>query len=358
MLLFLCAHLKAAAEELPQTEGMQDFYEFARESGAENMVGEIMQDAAAGKMPDFDSIGRWFAARVEDPARQMLRQAVQLCAPVLLLALMGCVLPGRGGADGARFLLNLQLLIVFSNMADGAIEAAGECLLAARRFTNIASPILAAMLATGGMSGASAMIGPAAALAGGIAETALHGWGLPLCRAALCVSVAGSLSSVIDLRRVNRLLRKAASWGCGLLITVFTGLVVIQSGMAETMDGLGLRAAKFAVDSASPVIGSGISDAWDGYISALMLTKNGFGLSGMLVLIAVSLRPLAICLSGMLIMQLCAVLMDVFGEAQACSASEQIAGVCQMALSLCTAALAIATVLLGAAMAVGRNLIV
>ena len=126
--------------------------------------------------------------------------------------------------------------------------------------------------------------------------------------------------------------------------------------MSEGLDGIAARTAKFAVDSAAPVIGSGISDAWDSYLSGVLVTKNAVGLSGIATLLFAGARPVLICLAAMAALYLIAALLDAFGEKTSAAAAEQIAGICQMALSLCTATLAIAMILLGAAMMIGKGL--
>ena len=64
-----------------------------------------------------------------------------------------------------------------------------------------------------------------------------------------------------------------------------------------------------------------------------------------------------ICATAMLALNLIAALLEALGEREAARAAGEMGGVCQMALSLSTGALAIATVLLGAAMAAGHSLI-
>ena len=56
-------------------------------------------------------------------------------------------------------------------------------------------------------------------------------------------------------------------------------------------------------------------------------------------------------------LNLIATLLEALGEKDTARAAGQVSGICQMALSLATGAVAIATVLLGAAMAAGGNLL-
>ena len=253
-------------------------------------------------------------------------------------------------------MMRLVLLAAFSDIANLAIVSAGKCLAAARAFSNAAAPPFAALLTAMGMSTSSALLSPAAAMAGNTIQMLFLDWGLPLCRVALCLAIAGNMSSAIDLNRTTKLFKKTVNWGSGLATTLFTALIALQGNAARSMDGLAVRTAKFAVDSAVPVIGSGISDAWESYLSALMLAKNAVGLSGIAVLFSAGIKPVLRMIAAMFLLEILSALLSVTGEKHCGRAAEQISGICQTALALSTGALVISTVLLGAVMSIGRSI--
>ena len=332
--------------------------EFAGEYAAELDVGEMISEALDGGILNLEGVLGWLKEHACAPVRDTLEAAGAMIAPALLLALLECTLPGRRGASsGARLLLRMVLLLGFAGVAQSAIAAAERCLQVAARFADAAAPAIAALLTAMGMTGVAALVSPAAALAGDAAENLFLRCGIPLCRWALCCAIAGNLSAAVALNRVTRLMRKAANWGAGLATTLFTALLTLQGSVTEAADGVAVRAAKYAVDSAAPVIGSGVSDAWESYVAGLMAAKGAVGVSGIATLLAAGFEPVAICATGMLALNLAAALLEALGEREAARAAGEMGGVCQMALSLGTGALAIATVLLGAAMAAGRSLI-
>ena len=361
IVLLIALSGSAAAEEAArralQEAGMDGIAEFAAEYGAEVDLTAVAEAALRGDMPDAQELFDLLKSRLTAPVLEALGMGRGLLAPVLLLALIRCVLPdGAGGSGGVRFLIKLTLLIGFSEVAVRALSASAECIRAAKALSGAAAPALTALLAAMGMAGTSALVSPAAALAGDAAEGLFLNWGMPLCRFALCAAIAGNLTPAVDLSGGARLMRKAANWGAGLATTLFTAMLALQGSVAGAVDGVAVRTAKFAVDSAAPVIGSGVSDAWDSYVSGVMIAKNAVGLSGIAVLLGVALRPLLVCAATMLMLNLLSALLSALGEGETARAADQISGICQMALSLATGAVTIATVLLGAAMAAGGNL--
>lgn len=355
----LCIAGSAEAEGMAiSREDLAPVYEFAEDYGSESAVKSMFEAAMTGKVPDEESIAGWLKEQIREPLEFLRRSLVGLVVPLLMLALMRCMLPGdRGGSTGAAFLLRMRLLLAFSEISMETLDAAAAGLEAVKQFTDAVSPVLTLLMTAAGMEGTAALVSPAAALAGNAAGELFLKCGLPLCRIALCLALAGCLSREIDLSRMVNMLKKLANWSAGLAITLFTSLLALQGGVSEGLDGVAVRTAKFAFDSAAPVIGSGVSDAWDSYVSGVMIAKNAVGVSGIAALFAAGAQPVLICLAGLLALSIAAAVLDVFGERETARAASQIGGICQMALSLCTAALAIGTILLGAAMAAGRNLI-
>jgi len=332
-------------------------YEFAGEFDAGETVKAIFEDALSGGVSAWDAFLNWAKTALVEPLRLVLSTAYSSIAPVFLLAMLrGCLPEAKGSGEGALFLLRLVLMLSFSELAMMALGACETCLRAVARFTSAAAPGIAAVLTAMGMNGTAALVSPAAALAGGIAEDAFLNCGLPLCRGALCLAITGNLSDAVDLNRIVTLLKKTCSWGVGLITVIFTALTTLQGGVSEAIDGVGIRTAKFAVDSAAPVIGSGASDAWESFVSGMMITKNALGVSGIAALLAAGLKPVACCTAAILLLNVIAALLELFGEKQTARAAAQVGGICQMALSLVTGALVIGTVLMGAAMSVGRGI--
>ncbi len=351
------ARAEDAARQALDAADMGGIVEFAREQGAEVDPAAVAEAALSGEIPGVAAIFDWFQARAAEPVLEALRAGRRLIAPTLLLALLHCALPdGAGGAAGAAFLLRLTLLLEFSEIASGALSASAECVRAAKSLAGAAAPALTALLTAMGMSGTSALVSPAAALIGDAAEGLFLNWGMRLCRFALCMAVAGNLSPAVDLSGAAKLLRKTANWGAGLATTLFTALLALQGSVAGAVDGVAVRTAKFAVDSAAPVIGSGVSDAWDSYVAGVLIAKNAVGISGIAALLGAALRPMLRCAATMLTLEAVAALLSALGEKDAARAAGQAGGICQMGLSLATGAVAISTVLLGAAMAAGGNL--
>lgn len=328
--------------------------EFAGEYAGGLDFSGILKAAEAGEA-DFSALLSWLKGQAAAPIEGVLRQGMGMLAPVLLLALMGCM---DGGRSGARFLLRMRLLAVMLSVGRSVLAGTEECLETLVRFSDAAAPAMAALTAASGMEASAAILSPAAAIAANLAQDVFLDWGIPVCGLALCVSAAGSMSEAFDLSRGFRLLKRLSGWGTGLCFTLFTAMLALQGNVAAAADGVGLRTAKFAVDSASPVIGSGVSEVWDSYIAGVFAARSALGFSGVALLLAAGFPPLLHAASAMLMLHITSVVLDVQGDKCAARAAEQAGDVCRMALQLSCGAMAMGMILLGAGMSAGRGMLV
>ncbi len=301
---------------------------------------------------ELDGVAELLLQRLAGPAEEILACAARAVGPAALLILLSCTMQG----DSARLLLRISLLGVLMDAACISIDAATACLQTASGFSNAAAPALAALMAATGMGNSASIISPAAALAGSIVERLFVSVGMPLCRAALCTACASGFGDGLRLDRLTKLIRRCCAWLVGLGFTLFTALIALEGSMAVKLDGLSLRTAKFAVDSAAPVIGSGMSDAWESYVAGISAARSAVGISGMLMLLLAAAQPVLRSLGSMLLLQLCGAALDIFGEEHAARACEQLSSVSRMTLELSTGAIAIAMILLGSLVFIGQSI--
>lgn len=104
---------------------------------------------------------------------------------------------------------------------------------------------------------------------------------VPLMGIYLAFCIAGSLSSGIQVTAVAKAIKSIVSWTLGLLLTLFVGLMSLQTMVASGSDTVAAKAAKFLIGSFVPVVGGALSDAFaatQGYLRLLRTTVGAFGI--------------------------------------------------------------------------------
>lgn len=104
---------------------------------------------------------------------------------------------------------------------------------------------------------------------------------VPLMGIYLALSIAGNLAPGIDITAVARVIKSTVSWALGLILTLFVGLLSLQTMVANGSDTVASKAAKFLIGAFVPVVGGALSDAFvatQGYMKLLKTTVGVFGI--------------------------------------------------------------------------------
>lgn len=110
--------------------------------------------------------------------------------------------------------------------------------------------------------------------------------------------------------------KKIVVWVLGIGMTIFTGLLTIQSVIGSSADSVGIRTAKFAASSFIPVVGSSVSDAYTTVRASLGVIRAGVGGIGIIALLVMVLRPVAVILCVKFAVFLASVISGMLGEKQ------------------------------------------
>lgn len=76
-----------------------------------------------------------------------------------------------------------------------------------------------------------------------------------------------------------------------LVLTLFIAYITISGSIGGSVDGVAVKAAKFAVSGSVPVVGGIISDAAETILSGALLLKNTVGVFGMICIVGICLVP-------------------------------------------------------------------
>lgn len=103
---------------------------------------------------------------------------------------------------------------------------------------------------------------------------------VPLMGIYLALCIVGSLTPGIDIVSVAKVIKSTVCWSLGFLLTIFVGLLSLQTVVASGSDTVVAKTAKFLIGSFVPVVGSALSDAFvatQGYMKLLKATVGAFG---------------------------------------------------------------------------------
>lgn len=290
----------AWAEELPDESTDQNLQGQLEASGADELARQVPDQTkeilSQLELQDLDyrlllsltpgQIWQVCKAVFSKMVRAPLLLLGTLVAVILLCAAMDALKIGFN-AKGLEKVFNgvavLCLITVVLEPVTGCIQKASQAILQGSMFMNGFIPVFCGILASGGqpvsagvyhllLFGTSQVIGQAA-------SQIL----VPLIGIFLAFCFTGAIAPELHLDQIGKTIKKFVNWSLSLLLTVYVGLLGIQSIVAVSADTVTVKTAKFVTSSFVPVIGSALSDALVTAQACLKLLKASVGAYGILI---------------------------------------------------------------------------
>ena len=297
--------------------GLEGFslFGFDADSDVESAVRALAGGEAALAPDDLlERMFRMFMEALSGLGRLMLA----LMLPVLLSSLLFHTLcgAGRNMKNLTRSVCFMVILIPVMLLVFSELEHTRETIIAITQRMDKMLPLLLTLLTALGGNASSAFLHPMVVAASGSMVFLAREVILRLVMCTCAVTAVNHLSDKAHLTRMAQLLRSAVCWLLGVSFTVFLGAMSLQGICSASVDGVVLRAAKYAVDNFVPVVGGMFSDTMDTLVGCTLIVKNALGVAAMLVLLMAILSPMMRTLAVIFIMKLSAALLEPVADGE------------------------------------------
>ena len=169
--------------------------------------------------------------------------------------------------------------------------------------------------------------------AGILADTIL----VPFLSAVLAVTLVSAINPSLDLGSLAESVKKLVIWVLGIVMTLFTGLLSIQSFAGAAADNLSARAVKFAASSFIPVIGGSVSEAYSAVKGSIGVIRTSVGVIGVIIMSVIVAKPLLTLLAVKLAVWIGATINDIFGVSNSGGLLKSINSVLSIGVSILAA---------------------
>ena len=245
-----------------------------------------------------------------------------LRSPLIMLgkitaATMLCVLVRSMSAEGTvdkvfTLICVLTTVLVISDTVTDSLYSVKTSMGQMNSFMMSYIPIFSSVATAGGSAAAGAGYYSVMLIicesAGILADTIL----VPFLSAVLAVTLVSAINPSLDLGSLAESVKKLVIWVLGIVMTLFTGLLSIQS-FAGAADNLSARAVKFAASSFIPVIGGSVSEAYSAVKGSIGVIRTSVGVIGVIIMSVIVAKPLLTLLAVKLAVWIGAIINDIFG---------------------------------------------
>lgn len=222
---------------------------------------------------------------IRDEIAAPLKAAASLLAVILLCRLAACLEEARLGKTAALVGALACAGIVAAPLAEliAGVQTAAQ---AASAFLVASVPVYAGLLAASGSAVTGSSYSLLTLAAGNAIPLLVSGLVLPLLSLFLALALVSAVSGA-GLDRLAKSLYGFAKWALVLAVTVFSGFLSIQTALNAQVDAATSKAAKLAVSSAIPIVGSAFGDAIVAIQNSVHAVKSGVGAFGILAALCI-----------------------------------------------------------------------
>ncbi len=157
---------------------------------------------------------------------------------------------------------------------------------------------------------------------------------MPMLSICMALAIVDSINPAISLSGLLNGIKKVVVIAITFIMTIFTGLLTLQSIVGTSTDTLGIKASKFMVSSFVPVVGNAISDAYGSVIGSMNLLKSGVGSFGVITLVLTVLPTILSVTATKLSISAAEIISDMLGVKTINSLLKNVSSVLSIALGL------------------------
>ena len=249
-------------------------------------LGADSADADTLSQLSFEGILEEISRIGSQSSQAPLRGLISVTAMLLIGSLLSSYKTNLSADTGGTLntVLALCLSAAVAVPAAGLISQMGDMIVCSTNLMLAYIPVIALLLtASGNIAGSAAYYAGVLAMGEGIGQLSSRII-VPFCNMLLGLGIAGGLNSAVNLGGFTRSLAKTAKWLLGFGMALFTAVLGLKQVLTSAADSLTGRAAKLALSSFVPVVGSALGEALRTVQGSLTVLKSGIGVFVILAL--------------------------------------------------------------------------
>ncbi len=322
-------------------DSIRDLDETIRADGEDISLLGIFQDVLAGEY-SFDLAGildfllRFFMGEVVTQAA-LLGQIILLGVVAAVFQTLEKSFQNGNLASIGQWVIYLVFIGLAIRTFDIAMTLGSRAIETAANFLYALFPILVGLLATMGGVTSMTLVKPTLVAAIGFFLNVMEHFLLPLLFLMAVLAIIGNISENYKLSGFYHLVRDIIMISLTLMLTIFTGILGLETLAAGAIDGLAMKTVKVAAGSFVPVVGRYVADAMDTILGASLLIKNSIGIFGLIAIAVIIVLPGLKILIMSFLFRLASAILQPFGQNTYTSTLESFSGVLMMLFALVAA---------------------
>jgi len=225
--------------------------------------------------------------------------SMELIGSLMIIAIICALLNNLQSAFSKESLSNIAyfacygvMIVMITKSFYVVVELAKSTILNMTDFMAALIPVLMMLLASVGGFAEATLLDPVIMGFATVGSRIYVDIIIPVIFMSFVLQFVSSISSDYKIKNLTKLLKQAALWIQGIVMTLFIAVITLRSIAAKTLDQVTVKTAKFAVDTFVPVVGKCLSDAISTVAGYSLLIKSAISGLGLIILIVIVIFPI------------------------------------------------------------------
>ncbi|MGN1305161.1 MAG: hypothetical protein ACI4YB_09025 [Oscillospiraceae bacterium] len=235
----------------------------------------------------------YMAGQVKDKINYPLRLLVMLFAVIIAGSIVenfGSCIDNKSVSSVYGTICVLIAVGIISDPIVKCVKTASDTLYSGSDFVISYIPVFSGIMASSGCITSASAYSAVMVIFSDFVTVAAANYLMPLVSICTALGIIQSINGAFDIASITDMISKAVKVILGLIMTVFIGLLSLQSIIGASADTIGVKAAKYLASNCIPVIGGAVADAYTTLKASLGILRGGVGFFGIAV-IFVSIAP-------------------------------------------------------------------
>lgn len=244
-----------------------------------------------------------------------LKSVVIVLAVMLFSAIMGSLrvsIAQKGLAEAVEVVSILCICVAVIDPLIKSIQVCAGVIKGTAVFMLCYVPVLVGIMIAAGQPVSASSYGFMMLFAGEAISQIASGVLIPMLSIFLAVCVTSAVSPKLNLTGLCNMFQSTIKWLLGAVMTVFIGILSVQTIVGAAVDSAGSKTMKFMISSFVPIIGGALSDGFSTVQSCVKTLKSGVGAFGILAGGVIFLPIIVECIVWIFSINACAVIGDIF----------------------------------------------
>ena len=284
-------------------------YSLLRELGVEDFNYESITDLTLDSA--FGIIAELIKGKLKSPVEGVLAVLVYIILAALFQSMKS---EGSAMSDTYSTVSALIISVVLVVKISAAVSLAAYSIGLAADFIYAFIPIFCSIvIASGGITTSFSTNSMLLMLSQGLSAVSSNIF-MPMINCFLALGICSSLRSELNLSGIVSSMKKIITGLLSFSAGAFVSVLSLKTTVSARADILGIRSLRFVINSVVPVVGGAISEGLLSIQSYSSLIKSSVGIVGIIAVALVFLPSVVEVLLWRLMLSLCAIICDIFGD--------------------------------------------